>query len=223
MGRTSSSQISQRAGASASSGPFANAHHFLSARSRETDGTHPSARRSRWVPVPKASSRAPTLFLSRARARPRRLALPPPSPWSWRRGLVPQVQDVCECEPRFQARTFPYDDGGFEEATPALPPMLAAEAPPHDGWDTLPQGSPILPGRDPFSVLIAGGGVAAIEAALALRELSEGEIRVQLLGSSRASGTGPPPSRSRSSGARCCSSTSATSQMPPVQDLRSVR
>jgi sulfide:quinone oxidoreductase len=38
-----------------------------------------------------------------------------------------------------------------------------------------------LPGRNPFSVLIAGGGVAAIEAALALRELSEGEIRVQLL------------------------------------------
>ena len=38
-----------------------------------------------------------------------------------------------------------------------------------------------MPGRDPFSVLIAGGGVAAIEAALALRELSEGEIRVQLL------------------------------------------
>ena len=38
-----------------------------------------------------------------------------------------------------------------------------------------------MPGRDPFSVLIAGGGVAAIEAALALRELSEGAIRVQLL------------------------------------------
>ena len=38
-----------------------------------------------------------------------------------------------------------------------------------------------MPGRDPFFVLIAGGGVAAIEAALALRELSEGEIGVQLL------------------------------------------
>ena len=38
-----------------------------------------------------------------------------------------------------------------------------------------------MPGRDPFFVLIAGGGVAAIEAALALRELGHGGIRVELL------------------------------------------
>ena len=35
--------------------------------------------------------------------------------------------------------------------------------------------------RDDFSVLIAGGGVAALEAALTLRELSEGRARVELL------------------------------------------
>jgi sulfide:quinone oxidoreductase len=35
--------------------------------------------------------------------------------------------------------------------------------------------------RDAFSVLIAGGGVAALEAALALRELGENRIRVELL------------------------------------------
>jgi sulfide:quinone oxidoreductase len=34
---------------------------------------------------------------------------------------------------------------------------------------------------DRFSVLIAGGGVAALEAALALRELSDGDFRVELL------------------------------------------
>jgi len=38
-----------------------------------------------------------------------------------------------------------------------------------------------LPRQDPFFVLIAGGGVAAIEAALALRELGHGRIRVELL------------------------------------------
>ena len=35
--------------------------------------------------------------------------------------------------------------------------------------------------RNSFSVLIAGGGVAALEAALTLRELGEGRIRVELL------------------------------------------
>ncbi|MCZ7589813.1 MAG: CBS domain-containing protein [Gaiella sp.] len=35
--------------------------------------------------------------------------------------------------------------------------------------------------RDEFSVLIAGGGVAALEAALTLRELGEGRVRVELL------------------------------------------
>jgi 2-polyprenyl-6-methoxyphenol hydroxylase-like FAD-dependent oxidoreductase len=34
---------------------------------------------------------------------------------------------------------------------------------------------------DGFSVLIAGGGVAALEAALTLRELGEGRISVELL------------------------------------------
>ena len=46
---------------------------------------------------------------------------------------------------------------------------------------TYLRGSPALPSRDPFSVLIAGGGVAAIEAALALRELGDDAIRVDLL------------------------------------------
>ncbi len=34
---------------------------------------------------------------------------------------------------------------------------------------------------EPRHVLIAGGGVAALEAALALRELTEGRVRVELL------------------------------------------
>jgi len=38
-----------------------------------------------------------------------------------------------------------------------------------------------VPARDQFSVLIAGGGVAALEAALALGELGEGRIQVELL------------------------------------------
>ena len=39
------------------------------------------------------------------------------------------------------------------------------------------KGSPILPGRDPFSVLIAGGGVAAIEAALARESSAKARSR----------------------------------------------
>ena len=35
--------------------------------------------------------------------------------------------------------------------------------------------------HDQYSVLIAGGGVAALEAALTLRELGEGRVRVELL------------------------------------------
>jgi NADPH-dependent 2,4-dienoyl-CoA reductase/sulfur reductase-like enzyme len=51
-------------------------------------------------------------------------------------------------------------------------------------------------------VLIAGGGVAALEAALALRELGEGRVSVEMLAPSLNFGTGRWPSPSRSTSAR---------------------
>ena len=51
-------------------------------------------------------------------------------------------------------------------------------------------------------VLIAGGGVAALEAALALRELGEGRVGVEISRRSLSFGTGRSPSPSRSVSAR---------------------
>ena len=63
-------------------------------------------------------------------------------------------------------------------------------------------------------VVIAGGGVAALEAALALRSLAKERVAIELFGSSPISGTGRSRSPSRSSWVRRTGTSSARSQLP---------